>query len=646
MKPDSLFKRLYNKRNGRHWLALAVVLVLVGNVIAYNLVTMRQQLLKQEQKRLLTQAGVIGQNIQRQFESTNLALQGVVDDIPYLHNPQNLERANKRLMVLADAMPGVRTIFTTDATGTVKAANRPQLIGLNFGHRTYITVPQKTANPNILYISPPFKSVLNGNVFNVSRIIPAADGSFNGVVTAGVDPDYIEAILRSALYAPDMWNTIMHGSGTRFLTVSNQHTALDTSLNTPCILFNRHTSSRKPENIYAERTYYNGESRMTALLTIQPEALKMDTSLVVISSRNNEAILATWHKEALFQGFLYILTCLGSIAGLFLLHRRQESAEQKALQAEQELEASRQRLADIFDFLPDATFALDTVGQVIAWNKAMEAMSGVAKEEAHGKTSELLGACFYGVQHASLAERLLGDEANLEQHYPNLKRNGKSVSAETFCPALNNGKGAHVWISAAPLHDAQGKLTGVIEAIRDITTTKQLELELKQSNELLSNQARIDFLTGIYNRRMFDTLLTAEIARAERYDAPLSLIMLDLDHFKQINDGLGHSRGDLVLQKIAELISGRLRSHDIFSRWGGEEFVVLTPKNDSFQAALLAEILRELIEQYDFYSGLKVTVSFGVTSYCSGESAASFIERADAALYKAKQLGRNRVESA
>lgn len=798
MKPDSLFRQRYIQRNSRHWIALAMLLMVVASVIAYNLATMREQLLEQEQKRLLTQARVISQNMERQFESANLALKGVVEDMPYLHSPRNMERANKRLTVLADAMPGVRTIFTTDAAGTVKAANRPELIGQNFSHRAYFKVPQQSGNLDLLYISPPFKSVLNSNVFNISRIIPAPDGSFNGIVTAGIDPDYTEAILRSALYAPDMLNTIMHGSGMRFMTVPGQITTGDSlPLQTPCFLLNRHTSSRKPENIFEERNIYNSEPRMTALLTVKPENLKMDSSLVVISSRKSGAILEAWHREAFFQGAFFILTCVGSITGLFVLHRHQGSTEEKARRAEQlvqlryqlleyatmhtaeellqhslqeicrisesslgfcllveinqstlrllacsdpirkpccwgkedgisfsldagsdlatciqgrapliqngaagsftklllvpvfrdervvavfgstdrtddyslklveevsyladvawevtetrraqqELAASRQQLSDIFDFLPDATFALDTDGRVIAWNKAMEVMSKISKEETDGKTSEQLAAGFYGAPHASLAERLLFDEQNLEKHYPNLKRNGKSISIEAFCKALNNGKGAHVWTVAAPLHDTQGKRTGVIEAIRDISSIKQLELELTKSNELLANQARIDFLTGIYNRRMFDTLLTAEITRADRYNSPLSLIMMDLDHFKLINDNLGHSQGDMVLQKVAELVSGRLRSHDIFSRWGGEEFVLLTPKNDSLQAALLAEILRELIEQYDFGSDLKVTSSFGITSYRIGESATTFIERADTALYKAKQLGRNRVET-
>lgn len=180
----------------------------------------------------------------------------------------------------------------------------------------------------------------------------------------------------------------------------------------------------------------------------------------------------------------------------------------------------------------------------------------------------------------------------------------------------------------------------------EIIDSRRSQEELKQANELLANHARIDYLTGIYNRRMFDGLMTAEIARSYRYNSSLSLIMMDIDHFKQVNDTLGHGAGDHVLQKIAELISGRIRHYDIFSRWGGEEFVIMAPKNDLSKAAELAEILREAIEQFDFGNGLRITVSFGVTQYCSGEQADDFVGRADTALYQAKRNGRNRVKIA
>ncbi|MDD2310405.1 MAG: diguanylate cyclase [Desulfuromonadaceae bacterium] len=174
---------------------------------------------------------------------------------------------------------------------------------------------------------------------------------------------------------------------------------------------------------------------------------------------------------------------------------------------------------------------------------------------------------------------------------------------------------------------------------------KKLEITLKQTRDLFERQARIDYLTGIYNRMMFSELLEAELQRARRYGSDLSLIMFDLDHFKEVNDTCGHNIGDHVLKAVAQLVCDSIRAHDIITRWGGEEFMVLIPKSDQSQAAILAEKLRRLIETHDFGNGLHVTASFGTTQFKSGDNADSFTARSDKAMYLAKKNGRNRIES-
>jgi diguanylate cyclase (GGDEF)-like protein len=174
---------------------------------------------------------------------------------------------------------------------------------------------------------------------------------------------------------------------------------------------------------------------------------------------------------------------------------------------------------------------------------------------------------------------------------------------------------------------------------------KKLLITLKQTRDLFERQARIDYLTGIYNRLMFTELLEAELQRARRYDFELSLIMFDLDHFKAVNDTHGHSMGDHVLKEVAKIVLDNIRSHDIFARWGGEEFMVLTPKTTQVQAVVLAEKLRGLFENHDFGDGLQVAASFGVTQFMSDDHADSFTARSDEALYLAKGNGRNRTEA-
>lgn len=174
---------------------------------------------------------------------------------------------------------------------------------------------------------------------------------------------------------------------------------------------------------------------------------------------------------------------------------------------------------------------------------------------------------------------------------------------------------------------------------------KKLEISLKQARDLFERMSRIDYLTGIYNRLMFNELLEAEMQLARRHGSNLSLIMFDLDHFKRINDSYSHNIGDHVLKAVTQLVSDNIRAHDIFSRWGGEEFMVLVPKCDQIQSVALAEKLRSLCEIHDFGNGLRVTASFGVTHFCPEDNAESFTAKADEAMYLAKKNGRNRIES-
>jgi diguanylate cyclase (GGDEF)-like protein len=651
----------------QHWLALFVALALVGSIITYNLATMRQRAISQENQRLMTQARVIGKNVERQLEATSLALKGVVADLPRLHGSQNLSQANKRLSVLADVMPGVRTLFFTDAKGTILAANRRELIGRNVTNRQFFAEPHQHPDPDTLYISPPFRSVLNRYIFDLTKMIPGPDGAFNGIVTASIDPDYFETILESTLYAPDMCNTINHGDGLCFMTMPYLEGQSGKNMAVPGSFFYHHKASGKQENIFTNTTCDTGAQCMTALLTLQPKELKMDKPLVILVSRSQDAILASWKNEAIFQGLLFLTTCIGSSVGLFLLHRRQALFEQQAQRAEamvqiryELLEYATMHTVDellqygldevcrISDSLIGFYHFVDPDQQTLtlqAWST--RTLQEFCKAEGH--------KMHYGVEQAGVwAECIQTRAPAIHNDYASqpdkkgLPPGHAPVIRELVVPVVRDERivavlGVGNKRSDYTLKDAEEVLY-LADVTWEIIETRRAQQELKQANELLANQARIDYLTGIYNRRMFDNLMTAEIARSCRYNSSLSLIMMDIDYFKRVNDTLGHAAGDHVLQKIAELISGRIRGHDIFSRWGGEEFVIMTPKNSASGAAELAEILREVVEQYDFGNKLKITISFGVTQYCSGEQPEEFTGRADTALYQAKRNGRNRVE--
>lgn len=179
---------------------------------------------------------------------------------------------------------------------------------------------------------------------------------------------------------------------------------------------------------------------------------------------------------------------------------------------------------------------------------------------------------------------------------------------------------------------------------QDITSYKSLEISLKQNNAEFKKIATTDHLTGIYNRAYFDKKIENELHRFKRYDNIFSLLLIDIDHFKNINDTFGHTEGDNVLIKFAEVIKRNLRQTDIFARWGGEEFIVLIPYTNQENAIIVADKIRVEIQNYHFSNKYKITCSIGVTQTKKNDKKTTLFNRVDQALYKAKEDGRNKVK--
>ena len=184
----------------------------------------------------------------------------------------------------------------------------------------------------------------------------------------------------------------------------------------------------------------------------------------------------------------------------------------------------------------------------------------------------------------------------------------------------------------------------------DITELRCREQELAQAHDALvvantelQRLATTDALTGIWNRRRFEEDSAIQVAQARRHDYPLSLLLLDIDHFKSINDRYGHQRGDGVLVKLSQCLQGNRRITDRLARWGGEEFVVLLPYCDATLAVHTAEKLRVLVERQSLIDVGAITISIGVAECKPDETMSEWFKRVDEALYLAKAAGRNTV---
>ena len=177
----------------------------------------------------------------------------------------------------------------------------------------------------------------------------------------------------------------------------------------------------------------------------------------------------------------------------------------------------------------------------------------------------------------------------------------------------------------------------------NIVAIKRILNSLVEERRMWQTAATYDSLTGVLNRGIFIQNLNREIQRSHRHGLNLTLLIFDLDHFKQINDTYGHSIGDAVLIKLCEKIKNTIRSIDSFGRLGGEEFGIMLPETDSAAAFILAERIRFISENMRVKDGLKATLSIGLTSLRKDDNVDSIYERADNALYSSKENGRNKV---
>jgi diguanylate cyclase (GGDEF)-like protein len=217
----------------------------------------------------------------------------------------------------------------------------------------------------------------------------------------------------------------------------------------------------------------------------------------------------------------------------------------------------------------------------------------------------------------------------------------KSSNTKTSCEKFIADQEQYFYISCSRSLDVSGKFSGTIVIIEDITNYKKMEKELEKL-------ATTDPLTGAKNRRSFLQLFRQELARYQRYGYQLALLMMDIDHFKEINDSYGHDTGDKVLKVLVAESHGILRGTDLFGRWGGEEFIILLPETSIHQASIVAERLRDNLAKIELSTDsdalIKFTVSIGLTIVNDKNALIDdLVKRADEALYLAKKQGRNRV---
>lgn len=304
-----------------------------------------------------------------------------------------------------------------------------------------------------------------------------------------------------------------------------------------------------------------------------------------------------------------------------------EISEKKRL--EQELETSRQRFEAVVQTAYDGVISIDGTQTIKLMNESARYIFGVGDENVIGTNLSRFLPQRFRAKHPEYLASFKGssvDARPMESRTPvrGLRKDGTEFPLEVTISKIRVGNDI--------------EMTAVI---RDISERMRLIDEL-------SRAATHDALTGIFNRRLADTALRNEISRCQRFGHAMSVALFDLDHFKQINDTRGHTCGDQVLKAITAAVSETLRDIDVFCRWGGEEFLVILPETTLEDATVWAERARALIAGMN-HTGcdgkpVSVTASFGLATFNKQNAdPVKLVASADAALYRAKESGRNRV---
>ena len=310
-------------------------------------------------------------------------------------------------------------------------------------------------------------------------------------------------------------------------------------------------------------------------------------------------------------------------------------SRKRRFEVEQQLRRSEATYRTLFETVHQGVVFQDASGAIQAANLAAQRILGLSLAQLQGRTSvdprwgsvRADGSPFPGDEHPAMQA--------LESGEPVLG---------VVMGVVNPHRAETVWIqvNATPVKNNETGLAEYVYTVfDDISENMRLQRELQA-------QANWDFLTEVSNRRHFFLLGQQELARAARYASDTALLMLDVDHFKHINDSYGHITGDLVLKNVAQVCKASLRKVDILGRIGGEEFAILLPQTTQVVAHDVAERIRRAVEESAIVAGspaidIRVTISIGVASYTSSLTLDAMLKSADAALYQAKQSGRNRV---
>jgi diguanylate cyclase (GGDEF)-like protein/PAS domain S-box-containing protein len=326
------------------WLALLIGLALIGLLIGWSLFKAHAAVDATERDRLRVQARVVDDNVGQQLDGMSRALASVGEE--YLATPVYSVSTllSVRMKALSDAIPGVRSMALLDADGTVVASSVDGLLGRDFASRDYFLAARAGGSAGTLHVAPPLKTSLGSYTVIFVREVRAPNGAFAGAVAAALEPEYFRVLMRSVLYAPDMWVSLGHGDGKVFVTMPEDPRRIEGESQPAFAAMGRQGSEPGATPIVIGAIGGSNETRMTALRQIAPPSLHMDKPLVIAVSRVQSELFAAWREQAFADLTFFALLGAGAAFGLYRGQFRRKSYALLVASAERERHKNAEQL--------------------------------------------------------------------------------------------------------------------------------------------------------------------------------------------------------------------------------------------------------------------------------------------------------------
>jgi PAS domain S-box-containing protein len=496
-----------------YWVTLVLALAALWALLFFDLYSAHEKLRQVERKRLEHQVQVVRDILSKQLQTTSNALDAIRFDLDWMLVLPDL--LNSRLRALAASSSGVRAFLVVDVHGNVVASSRNELIGMNFHDSERYRIISAGGDPDRLYLSPPFQTPAKVWALSAGKMLPDAQGRFNGYLLAIIEPDYFSRLMRSVLFAPDMHAAMLHADGKVILRDPDPEGLTGKDLGAIAdSVFSRYRKLGQPSAMIDAVSGVTGEPLLTMLAEVRPEATPSDKALVFALSRNRNAIFQSWRKDVAERVSMLGAVSAASVLVLFYYLRRQRAFERIRAEQRSERERAAEQLhqrerfaAETVDAIGAQLCVLDRSGRITLVNDAWRRLHDEHTPAGHERVGYCVGDDYLRHCISVLSDDSEAARAAAEGIGQLLAGREQVYTLEYPCHTPQSQR--WLQLTARAFDDGSGNVVVMHE---DITTRKLAEIQLRVSDERL-RLALEGASMGAYH---WD-LVTGEIVWSEAY---------------------------------------------------------------------------------------------------------------------------------